>query len=89
MSKKGIVILERWTIMYASSLKVHTFVTLIKQVLLCHSETLTSFARLQKCLDGTCTTCNLLRKVQNISWRDNATQWRSHASVPVGETQTY
>ena len=60
-----------WQSNITSSLKVQTFRTLIEPVFLYGSETWTLSTRLEKRLDGCYT--NLLRRVQNISWREHAT----------------
>ena len=69
-----------WQSNLPSSLKVQTFRTLIEPVLLYGSETWTLTTRLEKRLDGCYTT--LLRRAQNISWRDHATLDRIYGGLP-------
>ena len=60
-----------WLSNLPNPLKVQTFRTLIEPVLLYGSETWTLSTKLEKRLNGCYT--NLLRRVQNISWRNHAT----------------
>ena len=60
-----------WRFNLPSTLKVKTFQALIEPVRIYGSETWTLSVRFEKRLDGTY--LNLLRRVQNISWRLHAT----------------
>ena len=60
-----------WLSNLPNSLKIKTFRTLIEPVLLYGSETWTLSTILEKRLNGCYT--NLLRRVQNINWRNHAT----------------
>ena len=60
-----------WLSNLPNSLKVRTFRTLIEPILLYGSETWTLSTKLEKRINGCYT--NLLRTVQNISWRNHAT----------------
>ena len=60
-----------WCSNLPSILKIQTFQTLIEPILLYGSETWTLPVRLERRLDGAYT--NLLRRIQNISWRSHAT----------------
>ena len=68
-----------WQSNITNALKVQTFKTLVEPVLLYGSETWTLSTRLEKRLDGCYT--NLLRRVQNISWRDHATLGRIYGAL--------
>ena len=68
-----------WQSNLPNSLKIQTFRTLIEPVLLYGSETWTLTTRLEKRLDGCFT--NLLRRAQNISWRDHATLARIYGEI--------
>lgn len=69
-----------WKSNLSNIFKVHIFSTLIEPVLLYGSETWTLSAKLEKRLDGCYT--NLLRRVQNISWRSHSTLKQIYGGLP-------
>ena len=69
-----------WKSSLARKLKIEVFRATVEPILMYGAETWTMSARMQKRLDGCYT--NLLRRAQNLSWRDHHTLDQIYGSIP-------
>ena len=69
-----------WRSNIGNKIKIKLFCALVEPILLFGAETWTLTTRLQQRLDGTYT--NLLRRVQNIHWREHATLKIIYGDLP-------